>query len=220
MREIEAIKKYYADRVEAYDITAGYLDVRSEKLRKNMKKKYQKFFKGHKVLEIACGTGYWTKVVAKTAHSVLATDINRTMLSLARKRLAKYKNVKFSITDAYKLNRIPGGFSFAFSHWWWSHMPKSKIRGFLTNLHKKLKPGARVFFSDHLPGYMHKKVEVIFNKDGDRLEVRHLKTGKKCYIIKNFPTKEEINSHLLGLGRNIKFKNYHGRWELTYNTLY
>lgn len=219
MREIDAIKKYYADRAVNYDDTAGYTNAQSNKLRKGMKIQYQRFFKGHKVLEIACGTGYWTKVVAETAHSVMATDINRTMLSIARKRLANYKNVKFSITDAYKLDRIPGGFSAAFSHWWWSHMPKSKIKIFLINLHKKLQPGARALFTDHLPGYTHKKVKVINNKSGDRLEERLLANGEKCYVIKNFPTKKEIYSYLSGIARNIKFKKYRGRWELTYNIL-
>lgn len=219
MREIEITKKYYTDMAIDYDIASGYTDEQSEKQRVRMKQRYQKFVKGHKVLEIACGTGYWTKVIAKTACSVLATDINETMISIARKKLVRYKNVNFKITDAYALNGIPDQFSASFSHWWWSHIPKIKIRAFLTNLHKKLQPGARVLFTDHLPGYTHEKIKVIHNKYGDRLEERFLKNRKKCYIIKNFPTKKEINSYLLDLAQNIKFKKYHGRWELTYNVL-
>jgi hypothetical protein len=66
---------------------------------------------------------------------------------------------------------------------------------------------------------MHKKVKVIHNQSGDRLEERVLNNGEKCYIIKNFPTKKEIYSYLSGIAQNVKFKKYRGRWELTYNTL-
>jgi SAM-dependent methyltransferase len=178
VKEIEDLKRYYSDKMEEYDETAGYEDPLSEKIRKSIKIRHQKYFKRQDVLEIACGTGYWTKVIAETANSILAIDISEKMISIAQKRLSKYKNVNFSIADAYSLDNIKGNFSAAYAHWWWSHIPKSKIRIFLFNLHEKLISGASVLFADHLPDYLDKEIKVIYNKDGERLEERILENKK------------------------------------------
>ncbi|TET59506.1 MAG: class I SAM-dependent methyltransferase [Candidatus Stahlbacteria bacterium] len=219
MKEIEDLKRYYSDRAKEYDETAGYKNPVAEKIRKSIKLRHQNYFKGHDVLEIACGTGYWTEVIAETANSVLAIDISKKMISIAKKRLTKYKDVDFAIADAYILDNVQGEFSAAYAHWWCSHIPKSKIRNFLLNLHKKLISEAFVLFADHLPHYLEKEIKVNYNEDGDRLEERILKNRKKYLVVKNFPSKEEIYSSLSGLAKNINFQEYEGYWELYYTVL-
>ena len=219
MKEIEDLKRYYSDRAKEYNKTAGYKDPAAEKIRKRIKLRHQKYFKGHDVLEIACGTGYWTEVIAETANSVLAIDTSEEMISIAKTRLSKKQNVNFKITDVYVLHDIHDSFTAAYAHWWWSHIPKSKIRNFLLNLHKQLISGAFVLFADHLPDYLEKEIKVNYNEDGDRLEERILKNGKKYLVVKNFPSKEEIYSSLSGLAKNINFQEYEGYWELCYNVI-
>jgi SAM-dependent methyltransferase len=219
MKEIEDIKKYYSDIAVNYDNLAGYEDPNTEKIRKEMKSRHQKYLKGHDILEIACGTGYWTEVIAKTAHSILSVDIDKKMISRAKKRVAKFKNVTFKIADAYSLDSIKGTFSAAYAHWWWSHIPKSRIRSFLSNLHKKLISNAFVLFSNHLPNYRDHKLKISHNKFGDRLEERILSNGKKYFVVKNFLAKREAFDYVSGLAKNIHFFRYKGFWELRYNVL-
>jgi SAM-dependent methyltransferase len=216
MKEIEETRRYYAARAREYDLTAGYEDPVSEVLRDRMKARFRKAFKGHSVLEIACGTGYWTRVLASTAQTVLATDINESMVRLARKRLSGLDNVRIIKADAYTLKGVSGRFDAAFSHWWWSHVPKARLRPFLENLHRKLEPGAYVLFTDHLYWDGQKRWR---NADGDFIEERELGKGKIFHIIKNFPSKAEVLEVTKGIARNVRFEEHtEGYWLLRYFT--
>jgi ABC-2 type transport system ATP-binding protein len=46
-----------------------------------------------KVLELGCGTGYFTKTISKNAEHVFATDLSDEMLQEARNKLEKYSNI-------------------------------------------------------------------------------------------------------------------------------
>ena len=42
---------------------------------------------GMRVLELGCGTGFWTEQLAATANSVMATDINPEVMKLLKMRI-------------------------------------------------------------------------------------------------------------------------------------
>ena len=65
-------------------------------------------FSGRSVFEVACGTGYWTQVIAATAREVLATDAVPEMLELARQRQYSHGNVEFLLLDAYSPAGVRG----------------------------------------------------------------------------------------------------------------
>ena len=56
---------------------------------------------GHlgKVVEIGCGTGFYTQVLAAKADSVVATDLSPRMLTVASERI-KAVNVTFQVEDS------------------------------------------------------------------------------------------------------------------------
>src|SRR5215471_17015298 len=99
-------------------------------------------FSGADVFEVACGTGYWTEILARSASSVVATDINEEVLAIARSKPIDAKKVTFRKGDAYSLPTLSPKPNAALSAFWWSHIPKSKIRAFLQNFHRVLSPGA------------------------------------------------------------------------------
>ncbi|MBN2291073.1 MAG: class I SAM-dependent methyltransferase [Pirellulales bacterium] len=213
----ENVRRYYAARAPVYDESAGYTDPEAEQFRGPIKDRYRKLFEGHDVLEIACGSGYWTAAVAETAKSVLAVDVNASLISQAEARCRNLANVRFQIADAYSLEAVPEGFSAAFSNLWWSHVPVERIPTFLTVLHGKLKCGAFVLFADQLV------YDVLTRREdasGNTLEKRVLPDGRSFDIVKNFPTEEAIRNVLSGIATNVEYIERPGEksWSLTYNT--
>jgi len=212
-----AVVEYYAARAQEYDLTAGYCDSVAEKARGALKELFQKAMKSRDVLEVACGTGYWTEVVARAASSVLATDISDAMLGFARQRLAALRNVRFQVADAYSLQGVPGGFTAAFAHWWWSHIPKRLVPQFLATLHGRLAPDARVLFVDQLPS-AYVRVNPGVDAEGNTTEERTVSDGRTFRIVKNFPTREEVLAALAARATDVEYREFPGErsWSVCY----
>jgi SAM-dependent methyltransferase len=202
---------YYAARAAEYDVSVGYGTPFVEQHLAPLKAQLQSALNGRDVLEIACGTGYWTHAVAATARSLLATDRDATSLTLAEARMASSEHVRCQLADAYTLDGVSGQFNAAFAMFWWSHMPKSKIPAFLRTLHSKLAPGARVVFADQLPyGWQGNR---RLDEEGNLLEERTLIDGTPFEIVKNFPTEAEIAMLLAGIAQQPLYSTgADGRW--------
>lgn len=214
---VRAVAEYYAARAPEYDLTAGYEDPVAEPLRAAAKARCQELFRDKDVLEIACGTGYWTEVVAQVARSILATDACEGMLAIARKRLAGYKNVRFQVADAYSLEGVRSGFNAACAVWWWSHVPKVLISRFLATLHSRLRPGTQVLFVDQLPNAYEPKDQQVY-ASGDTTEVRRLSGGRAFRVVKNFPGRDGFMRALAGIATDIDYREFPG--ECSWNVVY
>jgi len=217
MSVVDETAQYYAARASVYDETAGYRDPEAEQLRKPIRARYQELFRGHDVLEIACGTGYWTAAIGEVATSVLATDINSSVISIAQDRCRALDTVGFQIADAYCLDGVPTGFTAALGIWWWSHIPRGSVRTFLTVLHSKLKPGSLVLFNDHLPyeGPVRRQ-----DPEGNTLELRSLPDERTLWVVKNFPTEGELRVALQHIAEDIQYipRPEEKHWDLIYRT--
>jgi ubiquinone/menaquinone biosynthesis C-methylase UbiE len=211
--------EYYAAMSPVYNETAGYNKVTVEPLRIPIKNRYREIIMGRRVLEIACGTGYWTEVIGQAAESVLATDINQSMLSQAVSRCHHLANVKFQIADTFALDGIPVGFNAAFAHWWWSHIPKKRIPEFLQALHRKMENDAVILMVDHLPNYS--SSPRMTDSEGNTIEKRTAPDGNKYNVIKNFPSKFELKEVLAGLAQDIQYVEYQkeSQWNLIYRVV-
>ena len=72
---------------------------------------------GMKVIDLCSGDGWFTLQIAKIAHQVVAIDIDRDLLEVARRRLAEsgVTNCDFVTGDAYELaGLVSGGTDFVF----------------------------------------------------------------------------------------------------------
>src|SRR5208337_1931182 len=52
------------------------------------------------VLELGCGTGYFTRAIAKKAKHVTATDLSGNMVEAAKRNLKDLNNVDFKVENS------------------------------------------------------------------------------------------------------------------------
>ncbi|MFM7847666.1 MAG: class I SAM-dependent methyltransferase [Rubrivivax sp.] len=156
-------------------------------------------FAGRRVLEVAAGTGWWTLHGARDAAFWLATDLNPETLAVARAKAAMPRCVRFATADAYTLDGLgPQRFDAAFVGFWWSHVPRARLAGWLDALFARLAPGAPVVFIDNrfVEGSSTPIAEV--DAQGDCWQLRRLDDGSRHRVLKNHPTRAEVESVLGG----------------------
>ncbi|MFQ6116416.1 MAG: class I SAM-dependent methyltransferase, partial [bacterium] len=66
------------------------------------------------VIEFGCGTGLYTKAIAKNAKNVIATDLSNEMLEMARIQLRGFQNVTVQKADCYRTSFPSGRFDTVF----------------------------------------------------------------------------------------------------------
>ena len=172
-------------------------------------------FAGRSLLEVACGTGYWTQFIAPVATRVLAIDAAPETLRIARSRVAS-GNVLFATGDAYALPAAASNFGAAFAGFWFSHIPKNRVAEFLAGLHRALAPGARVVFLDNR--YVEGNSTPVSEPDGEgnTYQMRSLDDGSRYRLLKNFPTEGELRAALQGTARELRLHEWKYYWALEY----
>jgi ubiquinone/menaquinone biosynthesis C-methylase UbiE len=214
---METLQTYYARRAAEYEKIYHKPERQSDLAR--LRTDLPALFDGERVLELACGTGYWTPLIAARAESVVAVDYNEETLQLARTKPYPKKNVTFQQADAYDLPAWPQKFSACFAGFWWSHVPLSRLDGFLDGMKARLTPGARVAFLDNR--YVAGSSTPISRRDaeGNGYQQRRLDDGTSHEVLKNFPTAREMEKRLGRHGSEVRFTNYQYYWVATYRIM-
>ncbi|MGQ0528698.1 MAG: methyltransferase domain-containing protein, partial [Panacagrimonas sp.] len=138
---------YYAQRAGEYEQIYGKPERQADLnvLRSHLIEQVR----GQRVLELACGTAYWTEVMSQSAEFVLATDLSPEVLEVAMAKNLPPTTVAFAQADAWNVPRFAGEFSLAFAGFWWSHVPLQSLDGFLGSLRLSLGGGTRAVFIDN-----------------------------------------------------------------------
>lgn len=174
-------------------------------------------FAGRRVLEVACGTGYWTVLVARTAASIVAVDAAEEPMRIAMAKDYGERNVRFELADAYALAADLGRFTAALACFWWSHIPLGRIGDFLGSLHPLLEPGARVLLMDNL--YVEGNSTPISERDaqGNTYQLRPLADGSSSRVLKNFPGEADLRAALAPHARELSYRALEYYWLLEYS---
>lgn len=168
------------------------------------------------VLEVACGTGYWTKIASEVAKHIVGIDIRSEVIEIAIEKKLPLDKIEFMIGDAYKLDKLERSFDFGLANFWFSHIPKNKIDDFLEGFHKKLKQGARVFMADNVFVKGRGGDLIIKENSEDTYKLRELSDGSKHEVLKNYysynelheifePITEDLN---IFVGKSFWYVNY------------
>lgn len=172
-------------------------------------------FAGRRVLDVACGTGYWTQFIAPFAAHVTGVDAASEMLARARTRVTS-ANARFVAGDAYALAPDLGAFDGAFAGFFLSHVPKAKLRSFVAQLNSRLLPGARAMFVDNrFVGGSSSPIDGL-DAGGNTYQVRRLADGTAHRVLKNFLTENELRSSVDDIGRDIELNQLQYFWVLRY----
>ena len=160
-----------------------------------------------RVLEIACGTGWWTPQLAEGAEAVTVIDASSEMLERCRARVAaagceaaKLEYLQSDIWDWQPERR----FDAVFFGFWLSHVPDARFDSFWELVDGALLPGGRVFFVDSAESTGSSRI-------GDQpqdpeTERRELNDGRRFEIVKRYFEPGWLRQRLAGIGWHIQVR--------------
>ena len=183
---------YYCARAAEYEATS-YQDVHGADRR--VAALVGRLRPGGDLLEIACGTGMWTRHLAGCAATVTAIDAAPEMIALARQQVTA-GNVTFVAADILAW-ALPQRFDTVFFAFWLSHVPRSAFGRFWSLLHSALASGGRVLFVDDEPAAA--ALETYVAGSGEVVE-RRLRDGTRHRLIKVARDPEDLTRQLTRLG--------------------
>jgi SAM-dependent methyltransferase len=208
------LQQYYGKRASEYEQI--YDKPERQAQLEWLRHRIPEIFRDRTVLEVACGTGYWTQFIAPAARHVHACDINEPVLEIAREKPLPAGRVSYFIADAVTLEGVPAGCDAAFAGFWWSHVKKSDLAAFVKNLALHLEPGATVAILDNTfaPG----SSTPVSRRDaeGNTYQKRRLANGDEYEVLKNFPTAEELREALGPVAREAHLESLMYYWLLVF----
>jgi demethylmenaquinone methyltransferase/2-methoxy-6-polyprenyl-1,4-benzoquinol methylase len=211
---MDKLAEYYAQRAREYERV--YAKPERQRDLAALKARLRAMLRGRRVLELACGTGYWTEVFAPEAAEVTALDVNEEVLAIARAKRYPPGRVQFVRGDCYAPPDLGRRHDALFAGFWWSHVPLSRLDGFLAGAAAAVAPGALLVFADNR--FVEGSSGAVSRRDaeGNGYQLRRLDDGSTHEVLKNFPTEHELIARTVktGWGANVElFEHY---WLLSY----
>ena len=209
----ESMRAYYSARAAEYDRIYEKPERQADigRLREWLPPR----FADTRVLEVACGTGFWTQHIAPVAIGIVALDAAVETIRIARSRVPADR-VAFVVGDAYRLPFEGARFGSAFAGFWFSHVPRRRQRAFLEGLSAALAPGARVVLIDNLHVAGSSLPVSDRDADGDTWQIRRLDDGSTHRVLKNFPSESELHERIDRIGADGVYTAFDYYWAFEY----
>ena len=197
-RDYDAMMRdYYRRRAPEYEVTYDRPERQPDLAA--LGRRLATCFTDRRVLDVACGTGYWSACFAPAAAEVVGVDVNAAALEIAsaKKLRTTQATVHFCVGDAYAFPAALGTFDAAFVGFFWSHVPRAELARFVASLHARLAPGARVVMLDNTYVAGSSTPIAFTDASGNAWQDRSLADGSRHRVLKNFPGRGEMLKVLL-----------------------
>ncbi|NLU70523.1 class I SAM-dependent methyltransferase [Streptomyces sp. HNM0574] len=160
------------------------------------------------VLELACGTGRWTPVLAALGDCVTAVDAAAEPLELARVRVTS-PTVRFVQADLFTW-RPERRYDTVFFAFWLSHVPPSRLPAFWDTVAAALAPHGRAVFVDDGPAQAAHE-DVLPDRTAPTV-LRRLDDGSRHRVVKVFHDPAKLTADLAALGWTAHIRPAEGNY--------
>jgi demethylmenaquinone methyltransferase/2-methoxy-6-polyprenyl-1,4-benzoquinol methylase len=144
------------------------------------------------VLELAAGTGIWTRKLVRLARRVVAVDANAETLALNTPEAELVQADLFSWQP-------PERFDVCFFSFWLSHVPEELFDDFWGLVRSALRPDGRVFLLDSAAGN-----RAHLQRGDSGLERRTLADGSEFTIVKRYWEPDRLADRVRPLGFDLE----------------
>ncbi|HEV2638662.1 MAG TPA: class I SAM-dependent methyltransferase [Actinocrinis sp.] len=156
------------------------------------------------VLELASGTGYWTRHLAEVATTLTCLDGSEEMIAQAQAH--HLPGVEFRRQDLFDWTPDRQWDAVFFAHWL-AHVPDELFDGFWAAVRQAVRPGGVVEFVDVTP--QAKDLEQLDQAEPEVAVRRTLQDGRTFRIVKIFRAPQELDRRLSALGWTCDIREIH-----------
>jgi SAM-dependent methyltransferase len=195
-------KRYYAERAPEYDdwwYRRGRYELEPEALARwqadaaEAEAALEALAPARTALELAAGTGIWTRRLVRLADRVVAVDANAETLAL------NIPGAELVRADVFAWEP-PEQFDLVFFSFWLSHVPEERFDEFWSLVRAALAPGGRVFLVDSGAG----DTAHTGTDQANGEETRSLADGRTFRIVKRRRTPHDLAELVRPLGFELE----------------
>jgi demethylmenaquinone methyltransferase/2-methoxy-6-polyprenyl-1,4-benzoquinol methylase len=152
------------------------------------------------VLELACGTGLFTRHLAPRAECVTALDASSEVLDLNRARVGG-DNVEYIEADLFSW-QPPRRYDAVFFSFWLSHVPPDRFDAFWAMVARALMPRGAAYLIDSAFDRTSTAKDHVLPGQNEGVVTRRLNDGREFRIVKMFYEPESLTARLQQIGWN------------------
>jgi len=152
-----------------------------------------------RVLELAGGTGLWTRHLAGRAAELTVVDAAPEVLEINRARVDD-ESVRYVQADLFEWEPDPAAYDACMFAFWLSHVPAARFPAFWAKVAAALAPGGRALMIDSARTERCTAADHRLPGTGEETMTRRLDDGREFRIVKRFYEPEWLERELARLG--------------------